>query len=105
MQTKPEPQQETNQKWLGDKGFDEAKYYNDEKYEIGIDHSDGLIKEKILEAYSRHYSLAVAEINVEVKEGVVFLSGTVQGHQEKKEASDLISHFTGVKAVRNDLGF
>lgn len=93
------------EKWLGDKGFDEAKYYNDQKYEIGLEHSDEQIKKTIEEAYSRHYSLAVADIEVDVKEGVVFLSGTIQGHQEKKEASDLISHFSGVKAVKNDLRF
>lgn len=93
------------EKWLGDKGFDEAKYYNDQKYEIGLEHSDEQIKKTIEEAYSRHYSLAVADINIEVKDGVVFLSGNVQGQQEKKEASDFISHFTGVKAVRNDLHF
>lgn len=92
-------------KWMGSKGFDEARYYKDEKYEIGIIHSDEQIRAKVLEAFSRHPSLAVADINVEVKDGLVILEGSVQGQQEKHEAYDLICHFTGVKAVRNDLQY
>jgi osmotically-inducible protein OsmY len=91
--------------WMGNRGFDEASYYNDEKFEVGIEHPDELIKKTVEEAYSRHYSLAVAEIEVEVRDGVVFLTGLVQGPREKKEATDLICNFSGVKAVRNDLRF
>lgn len=92
-------------KWMGTKGFDEAKYYNDEKYEIGINRPDEQIRAKIIETYSRHPSLAVAKIDVEVKEGLVSLSGQVQGQQEKHDAHDLICNFAGVKAVKNDLHY
>lgn len=91
--------------WLGNEGFDEAKYYKDEKYEIGLHHSDEKIKKTILEAFKRHYSLAVADIEVKVDDGIVTLSGKVQGYQERKEAGDLVCHFSGVRGVRNDLVF
>jgi osmotically-inducible protein OsmY len=89
--------------WMGRKGFDEARYYNDEKYEIGLNHPDQLIKEKVEEAYSRHPSLSIADIDVQVKNGLVYLTGHVHGPEEKKEASDLICNLTGIKAVKNDL--
>lgn len=105
MNNHREEKDENASKWMGTKGFDEARYYNDEKFEIGINRPDEQIRAKIIEAYSRHPSLAVAKINVEVKEGFVILSGHVQGQQEKHEAHDLICHFAGVKAVKNDLQY
>lgn len=95
------PDQNEGNTWLGKKGFDEAKYYNDETFEIGLEHSDETIKEKVLEAYKRNSSLAMTDIKVEVKDGVVVLSGEVQGPEEKKEAFNAIQHLTGVKAVKN----
>lgn len=86
-------------------GFDEAKYYKSEAFGIGLGQSDQQIREKISEAYSRNYNLAMADINIEVSDGFVTLTGTVQGYQEKKEASDLISNLSGIKAVKNDLEF
>ena len=41
MSIKPNGNEESSSNsWMGPKGFDEAKYYKDEKYEIGIQHSD-----------------------------------------------------------------
>lgn len=99
------PNTDKEPKWMGRKGFDEANYYNDEKFEIGINQPDFLIREKVIEAYSRHPSLSVANIEVDVKDGLVILTGEVQGSGEKKEANDLICSFTGVKAVKNDLEY
>lgn len=91
--------------WLGKKGFDEARYYNDEKYEIGLEYSDETIKEKVLETYRRNTSLALTDIKVEVKDGLVILSGEVQGPSEKKNASNSIHDITGVKAIKNLLTY
>lgn len=87
--------------WMGPKGFDEAKYYKDEKYEIGIEHSDERIKAQVLEALSRNPKLTNSEIDVEVKNGVVTLRGDTQSNEEFKEASDSIHNLTGVKFVKN----
>ncbi len=87
--------------WMGPVGFDEAKYYNDEKYEIGIIHPDERIKAQIEEALSRNPKLANSQISVEVKNGDVTLRGDTQGNEQFKEASDSIHHLTGVKSVKN----
>lgn len=94
-----------NSSWLGKSGFDEAKYYNDEKSEIGPDHPDELIKEKVLESFKRNPLLLMTEIKVEVKDGLVILSGEVQGPLERQEASNSIQTLSGVKAVKNLLDF
>lgn len=91
--------------WMGPKGFDEARYYKDEKFEIGINKPDEQIRAKVLEAYSRHPSLSLTDIQVEVRDGLVILDGDVQGPEEKTEAHDLICGLTGVKAVKNNLHF
>lgn len=99
------PEENEGNTWLGKKGFDEAKYYNDEKYEIGLEHSDETIKEKVLETFKRNPFLAMTDIKAEVKDGVVVLSGDVQGPDEKREAFNSIQSITGVKAVKNLLTY
>lgn len=99
------PEEKENSTWLGKKGFDEAKYYNDEKFEIGLEHSDETIKEKVLESYRRNAFLTMTDIKVEVRDGIVILSGEVQGPVEKKEASDSVQNISGVKAVKNLLTY
>ncbi len=86
--------------WMGPKGFDEAKYYNDEKYEIGIKHSDERIKAQIEEALSRNPKLAGPKIQVEVNDGEVTLRGDAMSNEDFKEASDSIHHLSGVKSVK-----
>lgn len=87
--------------WMGPKGFDEAKYYKDEKFEIGIKHSDERIKAQIEETFSRNPKLSASVIEVEVKDGDVTLRGHIQGNEEFKEASDSIHNLSGVKTVKN----
>jgi len=43
------------------------------------------------------------DINVEVKEGVVQLSGFVASLDEKNRAADVVASIAGVKDVRNDI--
>ncbi len=106
MSIKPNGNEESSSNsWMGPKGFDEAKYYQDEKYEIGIQYSDERIKAQIQEALSRNPKLANSEINVEVKNGVVTLRGETQSNEELKEASDSIHNLSGVKFVKNLLSF
>ena len=99
------PEENESNTWLGKEGFDEANYYYDEKYEIGLGHSDETIKAKILETFKRNSLLTMTEIKVEVKDGVVVLSGEIQGPEEKKEAFNSIQSITGVKAVKNLLAY
>lgn len=87
--------------WMGQKGFDEAKYYNDEKFEIGINHSDERIKAQVKESLARNNKIFSDEIEVDVKEGVVTLKGKVRVNDEVREASDSIQSLSGVKMVRN----
>lgn len=106
MSIKANGNEESNSNsWMGPKGFDEAKYYKDEKYEIGIQHSDDRVKAQVLEALSRNPKLENSDINVEVKNGVVTLRGHTQSNEELKEASDSISNLSGVKIVKNLLSF
>ena len=93
------------QPWIGKEGYDEARYYEDDNYQIGIEHSDENIKQTVLESFKRNPLLAMTEIKVEVRDGVVVLSGEVQGPMERKEASDSIQNLSGVKAVKNLLEF
>jgi len=43
------------------------------------------------------------DINVEVKEGVVQLSGFVESVEQKNRAADIVASVAGVKDVRNDI--
>ena len=49
------------------------------------------------------YSLPGMEINVDVVDGTVTLSGTVTNQQQVKEAESLVRPLEGVKSVRNSL--
>ena len=46
---------------------------------------------------------AARDINVEVSEGVVQLSGFVDSVDEKNRAADLVASVAGVKDIRNDI--
>lgn len=100
-----QPEDKDLNSWLGKKGFDEAKYYNDEKHEASPEHPDERIKQTVLESFRRNAMLSMTEIKVEVVNGVVILSGEVQGPMERKEASSSIQNLSGVKAVKNLLDF
>ena len=88
--------------WMGKQGFDEAQYYNDEKFDIGFTHSDEQIKQKILETIER-LNEKNEGIEVKVEKGFVTLKGKVNHPEKIEELSRIIAGFSGVKEVRNDL--
>ena len=88
--------------WIGKKGFDEAQYYNDEKFDIGFSHSDEHIKQKILETIER-LDESSTDLEVKVEEGIVTLKGRIHHPEKVEELSRIIAGFSGVKKVQNDL--
>lgn len=90
------------EQWMGQKGFDEAQYYNGETDHLESgEENDSVIRAKVLEAFRRNPKLCAAEVEVTVHDGFVTLEGRIPGIQEKKEASDAIQTLSGVKVVRN----
>lgn len=92
--------------WMGPKGFDEAKYYRDEKSDIGITHSDARIKAEILEALKRNPLTKGEVLNIFVQDGIVEIGGKVRSPEVKTEILHSVSMLTGVKEVKEsiDLG-
>lgn len=69
----------------------------------GWKRSDERIKEEVSEALFRDYHVDASDIEVDVKEGVVTLSGTVESRNAKKAAEVCIENLTGVIDVHNRL--
>ncbi len=64
---------------------------------------DGQIRNEINEGLARHGWLDASEINVDVHDGRVTLTGMVTGQQEKQLAGDIADTAHGVVDVRNEL--
>lgn len=94
------PEKET---WMGPKGFDEAKYYRDEKSDIGITHSDSRIKAEILEALKRNHLTEKETLNIYVQDGIVEIGGKVRSPYVKSEIIRSISTLTGVKLIKDSI--
>ena len=69
----------------------------------GYKRGDDRIKEDLCDQLTQHSYLDASGIRVEVKDGEVTLSGTVQSREEKRLAEDLAESARGVGEVRNDL--
>jgi len=69
----------------------------------GYKRSDERIKEDISERLSQHGQLDAGGINVQVKEGEVTLTGTVDSREAKRLAEDLAESCSGVGEVQNQL--
>ncbi len=67
----------------------------------GYRRSDERIKEEVCEALYRDKHVDASEIEVDVKEGLVTLSGTVDSRQMKRGAEECIEHLAGVTDVHN----
>ena len=67
----------------------------------GYKRSDERIREEVSEALYRDYHVDASEIEVDVKEGIVTLSGTVDSRQSKRAAEECIENLTGVIDVHN----
>lgn len=85
--------------WIGKKGFDEAQYYDNDKYEIGFSKSDESIRQKVLETAQR----LDEDIEVRVEDGHVTLTGKVRNAENTEELPRTIAGFSGVKEIQNNL--
>ncbi|MEN0059300.1 MAG: BON domain-containing protein, partial [Bdellovibrio sp.] len=65
--------------------------------------SDDRVKEDVCERLTRHSAIDAADIEVEVKEGEVTLSGSVPERRMKHLAEDCCEHCYGVKEVTNNI--
>lgn len=69
----------------------------------GYRRSDDRILEDINEALTRHPEIDASNINVEVQNAVVTLSGTIESRQIKRLAEDCAEVVAGVDDVNNEL--
>ncbi|MBO9665429.1 MAG: BON domain-containing protein, partial [Bdellovibrio sp.] len=67
----------------------------------GYSRSDDRIKEDVSEALTRHARIDASDIEIEVKNGEVTLTGTVTERRMKHMAEDLAEKCSGVKDVIN----
>ena len=69
----------------------------------GYKRSDEKIHDEVCELLTSHYDIDASEIEVEVKEGVVTLGGSVESRRTKRMAEDVVADMNGVQDVRNNL--
>ncbi len=69
----------------------------------GWTRSDERIKDEVSEALYRDYHIDASDIEVEVQEGVVTLSGTVENRSAKRAAEECVEYLSGVLDVHNRL--
>lgn len=69
----------------------------------GYRRSDDRIKEEVCDALERHPRIDASEIEVEVSEGAVTLSGSVDSKNTKRMIEDLTESLYGVKEVKNEI--
>ncbi len=67
----------------------------------GYKRSDDRIKEEVSEALYRNHRVDASDIEVEVKEGIVTLSGSVDSRQTKRSAEECVEHLSGVIDIHN----
>lgn len=65
--------------------------------------SDETIKEEACEALTQDRDIDASEIEVEVKNGIIYLSGTVDNRYAKRLAEECVENIFGVQDVQNQL--
>ena len=65
--------------------------------------SNDVLRKEVIEAISWEPILISNEIDVNVKDGIVTLAGTVDNYTQKKEAEHAVKSIAGVKAVVDDV--
>jgi osmotically-inducible protein OsmY len=86
--------------WQSDRTREGSHYGKGPK---GYKRSDERIQEDVSEALRRHSEIDASEIEVDVKDGLVTLSGTVESRQIKRMAEDCAAGISGVSDVKDDL--
>jgi len=69
----------------------------------GYQRSDERIREDVCERLTHHPEIDAGEIDIQVKNGEVTLTGTVERREEKRMAEDVAEAVSGVKDVHNQL--
>lgn len=69
----------------------------------GYVRSDERIKEDVSDALTEHPAIDASDVEVEVKHGVIMLTGTVATRQEKRLAEDVLENVLGMKDITNHL--
>lgn len=69
----------------------------------GFKRSDDRIREEVSEALFHDHAVDASEIEVNVNDGEVTLSGTVSDRRMKRLAEDCVDNIIGVKDVRNEI--
>ncbi|WP_232337567.1 BON domain-containing protein [Deinococcus arboris] len=69
----------------------------------GYTRSDDRIREAVNDALEDHHGLDASEIEVQVKDGEVTLTGTVSDRMQKRIAEDCLDGLRGVKDIHNQL--
>jgi len=69
----------------------------------GYKRSDDRIKEDVNEALYVHHDIDASDIEVQVSDGVLTLSGTVDSRRTKRLVEDVVERISGVKDVINHL--
>jgi osmotically-inducible protein OsmY len=65
--------------------------------------SDERIRDDVCERLTRHREIDASDIDIDVREGVVTLSGQVEDKHAKRLAEDVAEEVMGVSEVRNEL--
>jgi len=68
-----------------------------------VNRSDKDIYQDVEKAFLEEEDIMTDNVNVEVNEGKVTLSGTVETLEEKQDLEDTISDVPGVALINNDL--
>ncbi len=69
----------------------------------GYQRSDERIREDVNDRLTWHGQIDASEVMVDVKDGVVTLSGSVNNRREKRLAEDIVDSVPGVTDVQNNL--
>jgi hypothetical protein len=69
----------------------------------GYQRSDDRIREDVCDRLTQHGQIDASDMEVEVRNGEVILSGTVANRQAKRMAEDTVEAVLGVKNVQNNL--
>jgi osmotically-inducible protein OsmY len=67
----------------------------------GYKRSDERIREDISERLTHDSWVDASEIEIEVKEGEVTMTGTVNSREEKRRAEDAVEKVSGVRDIHN----
>lgn len=84
-----------------DIGEEQGKHYG--KGPKGWSRSDEQIREEVCDALYRSGEVDASGIEVDVKDGCVYLSGTVESRDMKKMAEAEVENISGVKDVQNKI--